>query len=56
METSSMKTRGGVTDEQPAATPVAERKGEVIPVAVAAQGCAAAALLPCRRPPAIRTS
>src|SRR6266540_5270439 len=39
METSSMKTRGGVTDEQPAATPVAERKGEVIPVAVAAQGC-----------------
>src|SRR6266542_4193483 len=39
METSSTKTRDGVTDEQPVATPAAERKGEVIPVAVAAQGC-----------------
>src|SRR6266540_4711404 len=39
METSSTKTRDGVTDEQPVATPAAERKGEAIPVAVAAQGC-----------------
>jgi hypothetical protein len=39
METSSTKTRDDVTGEQPVTTPAAERKGEVIPVAVAAQGC-----------------
>jgi arsenite methyltransferase len=39
METSSRTTSGGVTGEQPAATPNAQRKGEFIPVAVAAQGC-----------------
>jgi arsenite methyltransferase len=35
METSSTNTRDGVTGEQP----IAERKGEFIPVAIAAQGC-----------------
>jgi ubiquinone/menaquinone biosynthesis C-methylase UbiE len=39
METSSTKTSGVVIDEQPAATPIPERTGEFIPVAVAAQGC-----------------
>jgi arsenite methyltransferase len=35
METSSTKSRDGVTGEQPAA----ERKGQVMPISVAAQGC-----------------
>lgn len=39
METSSRNTRDGVIGEQPAVTPNAERKGEFIPIAVAAQGC-----------------
>ena len=39
METSSTKTKGNVTGEQPAAVPSAERKGGFIPGAVAAQGC-----------------
>jgi arsenite methyltransferase len=39
METSSTKTRAGMTGEQPVTAPITERKGEVIPVAVAAQGC-----------------
>jgi hypothetical protein len=33
MKTSSINTRGGVTGEQLVATPIAERKGAVIPVA-----------------------
>jgi arsenite methyltransferase len=39
METSSTETSGVAIDEQPAAAPIAESKGEFIPVAVAAQGC-----------------
>jgi ubiquinone/menaquinone biosynthesis C-methylase UbiE len=39
METSSTKTSGDMTDVRPAAAPIADRKGEVIPVTVAAQGC-----------------
>jgi ubiquinone/menaquinone biosynthesis C-methylase UbiE len=39
METSSTKTSGVAIDEQPAAAPIAKPKGELIPVAVAAQGC-----------------
>jgi hypothetical protein len=39
METSSTKTKGDVTGEQPAAAPATERKGGFIPGAVAAQGC-----------------
>ena len=39
METSSTKTSAGVAGGQPAVAPTAERKGEVISVTAAAQGC-----------------